>query len=61
MNSPADHHDDDNDEQGEIFLDDSDIIHEVEMDEEGYFCPHSLYFLSFCLLIWVGSSINDFD
>ena len=36
MNGPnRSFHDDDEDDQGEVFLDDSDIIHEVTVDEEG--------------------------
>jgi hypothetical protein len=35
MNGPNRSFNDDDDDQGEVFLDDSDIIHEVTVDEEG--------------------------
>lgn len=35
MNSPSSIHDEDDHDDGEVFLDDADIIHEVTVDDEG--------------------------
>lgn len=35
MNAPSPAHDDDRVEEEEVFLDESDIIHEIPVDEEG--------------------------
>lgn len=54
MNRPSSHHEEGEEEEGEendaqVFLDESDIIHEVPLDEEG---PSSLS-LSLALRVYV--------
>lgn len=63
--SKAGHEDD---ELGEVFLDESDIIHEVDVDEEGfassiYFLSNISLFISFIIVICacVNSDLPDAD
>lgn len=44
MNNPI--HNEVEDDQGEVFLDESDIIHEVTVDDEGFFFFFSFFSLS---------------
>ena len=47
MNNPT-HHDEDEEEQGDVFLDESDIVQEITVDDEG----ESIFPLSFSLSLF---------